>query len=273
MPIESKKILILCKTYPSPSSKYAETSCVAGLAEDGQLIRIYPIPFRLLDGDKQFQKWQWISGLFFKSNTDHRPESYKVKVDTIRRDGKPLPTTNEWGERRGWLERLKLYNDFNELEQARREHGVTLALLRPDPAVELEVVPEKTTEWTSKEAKKLTQMQKQDDLFDTGGPSDFHVLRKLPIRFYYKYMCGDTTGIHRHKIVDWEIGALYWNLRKAHGDSWESHLRHKYEREFSNKDLMFLMGTIHRFPDQWLIISVIYPPKRRHDKPYQIQLL
>jgi hypothetical protein len=24
---------------------------------------------------------------------------------------------------------------------------------------------------------------------------------------------------------------------------------------------MFLMGTIHRFPDQWLIVSLIYPPK------------
>jgi hypothetical protein len=28
-------------------------------------------------------------------------------------------------------------------------------------------------------------------------------------------------------------------------------------------DLMFLMGTIHRFPNQWLIVSLIYPPKPR----------
>ncbi len=26
---------------------------------------------------------------------------------------------------------------------------------------------------------------------------------------------------------------------------------------------MFLMGNIHRFQDQWLIVSLIYPPKQR----------
>ena len=30
------RILILCKTYPSPSAKYAETSCVAGMDEEGK---------------------------------------------------------------------------------------------------------------------------------------------------------------------------------------------------------------------------------------------
>ena len=34
------RVLILCKTYPSPSSKYAETSCVAGMTEDGKFIRL-----------------------------------------------------------------------------------------------------------------------------------------------------------------------------------------------------------------------------------------
>jgi hypothetical protein len=26
---------------------------------------------------------------------------------------------------------------------------------------------------------------------------------------------------------------------------------------------MFLMGNQHRFQDQWLIISLVYPPKRK----------
>jgi hypothetical protein len=33
--------------------------------------------------------------------------------------------------------------------------------------------------------------------------------------------------------------------------------------ELMSKDLSFLMGTIHRFPDQWLIVSLIYPPKQK----------
>lgn len=66
---------------------------------------------------------------------------------------------------------------------------------------------------------------------------------------------------YRHKIVDWEIGALYWNVERKHGTAWEAPLRAKFEPQFASKDLMSLMGTIHRFPDQWLIVSVIYPPK------------
>ncbi|MGY0201335.1 hypothetical protein [Leptothrix sp. BB-3] len=46
---DSQRILILCKTYPSPSARYVETSCVAGMSEDGRLIRLFPVPFRLVD--------------------------------------------------------------------------------------------------------------------------------------------------------------------------------------------------------------------------------
>lgn len=61
------RILILCKTYPSPSAKYTETSCVAGMDEDGNLIRLYPVPFRLITEDQQFAKWQWIEALIEKT--------------------------------------------------------------------------------------------------------------------------------------------------------------------------------------------------------------
>jgi hypothetical protein len=46
------RILILCKTYPSPSGKHVEMSCVAGMEQDGRLVRLFPIPFRLIDDDK-----------------------------------------------------------------------------------------------------------------------------------------------------------------------------------------------------------------------------
>ena len=78
----TERVLILCKTYPSPSAKYAETSCVAGMTEDGRLIRLYPVPFRLVSDDQQFKKWQWITARFEKARDDHRPESHRVFVDT-----------------------------------------------------------------------------------------------------------------------------------------------------------------------------------------------
>ena len=60
-------ILILCKTYPSPSKRYAETSYVAGMEETGRLIRLYPVPFRFLTEEQKFIKWQWINARIEKT--------------------------------------------------------------------------------------------------------------------------------------------------------------------------------------------------------------
>src|SRR3569623_1418529 len=48
-------ILIMAKTYPSPSAQYRDTTCVAGISGSGQMRRIFPVPFRLLGGDKKFR--------------------------------------------------------------------------------------------------------------------------------------------------------------------------------------------------------------------------
>ncbi len=54
------KVLITVKTYPTLSEKYDELVCTAGFREDGSWIRIFPVPFRKLDYQNQFEKWQWI---------------------------------------------------------------------------------------------------------------------------------------------------------------------------------------------------------------------
>lgn len=72
------RILILCKTYPSPSAQYSETSCVAGIEEDGKLIRLYPVPFRLIADTAKFKKWQWITAQIEKAKKDHRSESHRI---------------------------------------------------------------------------------------------------------------------------------------------------------------------------------------------------
>jgi hypothetical protein len=54
------KVLIAVKTYPTLSSKYDELVCTAGFLEDGSWVRIYPIPFRKLEYDKQYSKYDWV---------------------------------------------------------------------------------------------------------------------------------------------------------------------------------------------------------------------
>jgi hypothetical protein len=233
--------------------------------EDGKLIRLYPVPFRLIGDDKQFKKWQWIAARLEKSRGDHRPESHKLYVDTIACEGAELPTVNQWLARRQWLDKVPVFEDFAQVEALRQSQGDTLALLRPSRILKLEVTSVASSEWTEEEKAKLVRLQQQGDLFDDTDKGSVAQLRKLPYDFHYCYECQTPVGPvqYRHKIVDWEIGALYWNVHRRHGANWEAPFREKLESYLPARDLMFLLGTIHRFPDQWLIVSLIYPPKQR----------
>ncbi len=59
--METIDFIPLVKAYPALSSKYGEVSCVAGteMTADGpRWVRLYPVPFRSLEDDKQFRKYQ-----------------------------------------------------------------------------------------------------------------------------------------------------------------------------------------------------------------------
>jgi len=73
-----ERILILAKTYPSPSAQYVETSCVAGITQDGSMRRLYPVPFRMIEEGQQFKKWQWIDVRIEKANTNTGPKTGTV---------------------------------------------------------------------------------------------------------------------------------------------------------------------------------------------------
>lgn len=262
MATDRQRILILCKTYPSPSARYVETSCVAGMAEDGRLVRLFPVPFRLVEDDQQFRKWQWISARVRRAQDDARPESHRVSVDTIQLEGEPLPTRDHWIARRDAIKSVPVFDTFADLEAARESRGVTLGLFRPARLLGLDITPVENPDWTDDEKSKLLQEQQQGSLFDAvEDQRSLKTLKKLPFDFHYRYTCETAAGTseHRHKLVDWEAGALYWNVYRR--TDWQAAFRQKFVTEFSEKDLLFLMGTIHRFPRQWLIVSVLYPPK------------
>jgi hypothetical protein len=221
------RILILCKTYPSPSGKHVETSCVAGMEQDGRLIRLFPVPFRLVSDDRQFKKWQWITARIDKASNDHRPESHKVFVDTIQCEGDPLPTKQGWRARRAQLANMPIFGDFTTLDQARLSGGATLGLLRPSRVIGLDITPSDKPDWTQEEKDKLIQYERQSGLFDDADAKSIATLKKVPFDFHYRYSCrtGEESREYRHKIADWEAGALYWTCRQRYGEAWEAPLR------------------------------------------------
>ncbi|MBN9554801.1 MAG: hypothetical protein J0H61_09025, partial [Alphaproteobacteria bacterium] len=208
MPFRKARILILCKTYPSPSAAHAETSCIAGIEDNGKLIRLYPVPFRLIRESAQFKKWQWITAQVEKTSKDQRPESHRIGVDTIECEEPILSSRNGWAARKPWLEKLPTFRSPIAMYEARRASNITLALLRPDRILGLDIKPT-APDWTDEEKAKLLQLQHQGNLFAENDVSDIAMLRKIPFDFHYRYSFVDEDGVEtevRHKIVDWEIG-------------------------------------------------------------------
>jgi hypothetical protein len=152
---------------------------------------------------------------------------------------------------------------------------VTLGLLRPRQVIGLDITAADQPDWTAEEREKLVQHERQGGLFDATDAKRIAKLRKVPFDFHFRYVCtnGSEAREYRHKITDWEAGALYWNCRKGYDDLREKPFRAKLGEALPAADLMFLMGTIHRFPNQWLIVSLIYPPRQPAGQPHQESLV
>lgn len=226
--------------------------------------RLYPVPFRMIEHDQQFKKWQWIDVRVEKATRDHRPESHKLYVDTII-CGDVIDAKKAWGARWEWLDKIPSFNSFDAIDVARLDDGLSLALLHPKRLLGLDISRARSPDWTDEEREKLAREQMQGDLFsEAEAKQQVRQLRKVPFDFHYRYVSDTPEGEkeYRHKIVDWEAGALFWNCLRDHGEDWEAPFRSKLEGQLGGKDLMFLMGNQHRFQDQWLIVSLFYPPKR-----------
>lgn len=95
---------------------------------------------------------------------------------------------------------------------------------------------------------------------------DFKPAQKVPYDFFYKF-ADDHGRESRMRILDWEIGMLYWNCRKLASTDAEAleKVRQRYETEFFRKDLHLFLGTTYewhsRSPNPWVIIGVFPPPK------------
>jgi hypothetical protein len=262
-------ILILAKTYPSPSSKYREITCVAGINSEGEARRLFPLPYRDLEKKRQFKKWQWINARVRKASKDARPESFNIEADSIQ-IGELIPTKNSWQHRLSKIQHL-IHPNPDALEKCRQESGATLGFVHPVSILGIKITPSNSPDWTEEERAKL----EQEFLFDPRESEKKITLRKIPFDFHYIYQCQCESGVRtfKHKITDWEVGALFWTCKKSHGENWEIPFRQKLEKEFQEKnDLYFLLGTIHRFPDQWLIVGVYYPPKPSRSKQEQLNL-
>lgn len=97
---ETKKALIVVRTYPVPDALRIESSCTAAITDRREWLRLFPVPWRLLSKEQRFRKYEWVQVSVTKTTEDARPESYRLKPDGVRILSEPLSTANVWKERK-----------------------------------------------------------------------------------------------------------------------------------------------------------------------------
>ncbi|GGM74104.1 hypothetical protein GCM10010967_02060 [Dyadobacter beijingensis] len=261
------KVLIAVKTYPTLSIKYNELVCTAGFLEDGSWIRIYPIPFRKLEYDKQFSKYDWIEIDLVRNTSDPRKESYKPKsIDCpMVRLGNIDTEGGTWRKRKEIV--LKnVHTNMAELIASAKDPKklISLAVFKPRQILDF-LIEQVDRKWDAKKLATLKAQALQMDLFKN-SENPFEVVDKLPYKFSYRFTSED--GLERTLMIeDWEIGALYWNCLKRHeGDEFKAceDVRKKYFDDFARtKDLYLFLGTTREFhlmaPNPFVIIGTFHP--------------
>ncbi|MGH9344014.1 MAG: hypothetical protein ACRD19_09665 [Terriglobia bacterium] len=254
MPEERKTALIVVRTYPTPAKKGVEVSCTAAITDNGEWLRLFPVPFRFLPSDQRFRKYQWVEVTVMKAS-DPRPESYKLKVDGIKILSDPLSTANGWKARKDVILPLRAHC-LCCLQRQRDEQGrPTLGLFQPKVIESLTIKAEHPA-WTHSQLAIL----RQGHLFEKGPETE---LEKIPFSFRYGFRC-DDDACKGHKMIctDWEMGQSWRKWKAEYGDSWEAKFRQRYETEMIKKyDTHFYVGTVHQHPSTWIIVGLFYPPR------------
>jgi hypothetical protein len=264
-----KNVLLTVTTYPLPSRSYDELVCTAGILENGEWIRIYPMPLSLLKGLKKEgkvkqTKYTWIELDLKQRKDDFRPESYSPK-DYEFNDlviGDTIDTKCNWLVRKQYCLN-KVYTNMNTLiDESKAPQNKSLATFKPTKVHRL-LIEKDESEWKPV----WKALQSQMNLFEDKNEKPEQAFPKVPYKFKYEFE--DETGKKRKLMIeDWEIGQLYWNcLRKSNNDEELAleKVRKQYETNFiNNKDIHLFLGTTkewhtRRSKNPFVIIGVFYP--------------
>lgn len=255
------RVLITVKTHPIPSSKYDELVCTAGVKETGDFIRLYPINFRDLPYSRQYKKYQWLEVDAVKhTGRDSRKESYRPDCDSIRLDGEPVSSRNNWAERAHYV-LAKRSQSMEELRDRQVRDRTSLGIFRPREVFDLVSQPTEP-DWRPGFKAALMQHRLWENRKASREPP-----RKVPFKFQYKFSCEDRRckGTHRMMVEDWEVGALYWKCVDAGATPNEARaaVRKKFLDEIcaTDRDTHFYVGTILAHPRSWVVIGVFWPRK------------
>lgn len=249
------EVLVTVKAYPSISTKYSEAVCVAGVRLDTatpEWVRLFPVGFRDLEREHQFEKYDVIHLRARKHSTDTRQETWRPDVDSIE-VLRHLPAGGTWPERRAIVERL-VGPSMCALRRGRVRNGPgpSLGLVKPREVRGVRVADEKA--WSAGQLGTVGQ---------TNLLTEKSELVKPAHAFFYDWVCEERgCNGHRQKIVDWELGQSYrsWKyigaeLINAVSTKWHGAMC------APDREPMFFVGDQHTRPGQFLVLGTFWPKR------------
>jgi len=263
---ETIDFIPLVKAYPALSRTYGEVSCVAGvemLADGPRWIRLYPVPFRSLEDEKQFRKYQPLRVRVSTHRRDLRPETRRPDRDSIELLGQPIPSDHGWARRRRFVEPLMLPS-MCELMRRQRRDGTSLGVFRPGRVLDLVIEKAGVDEGRRRIARAwLAQTSLLDGLGSEERSSQLRELEQAPWTFKYRYEC-DEPGCRSHtqSIIDWEILRFYRRVRNK--EDWRERMKRRWVGELCgpDRDTAFFVGNMHQHPRSFLVLGVWWPPRQ-----------
>ena len=256
---ERRQILILGKTYPSYSTKYRKTACTGGIFVDTfEMVRLYPIPFRYLEGDRAFKAWQFITARVRPDMSDPRPESYRIDFDSIEL-GDVVPPTRD-SERREYLRRSpNFFASVEALREQQKACGISLGIVCPTSVTACDCEAKDIEEediWLERER----EVTRQLELF--GQPSK--PLDYVPARFIVEWGCGDMRCIKRHSmsLLDWSIHELYRKYRND-PDGFDKVRAAMWQRlDLAKRDVFLFLGNFRTVMVNFGLMGAYSAPRR-----------
>lgn len=222
------QVLITVKASPQPSAGYGDTVCVAGVeiknGKPVRWVRLYPVPFRYLEGEQQFKKYQIIEVAVTRNQRDPRPESYKIDASSIR----IKESIEKWPARVPLVQSMVAGSMCGVLDAVRQDaNAPSLALIEPRKVLGLRIEPHPG--WSAKQAAVLDQWVAQPELFGGGAPKRAIKAPRFSVK--YRYICSEKScNSHEQGLLDWELTALQLKLAHQTDEQLEAAIEEKFYR-------------------------------------------
>lgn len=245
------RVRILVKAFPQPSKSHEETVCCAGITGDGaELLRLFPIRFRRLPKEHQFDRFDLVEMTATKAG-DPRPESYRVDESSIRLiESRPL----------GDEAKVRLWQRFvapslQHLLSENRASNRSLGIVQPDAgSLKFRIRPAKNADSQDQEVAEQVRLVRQNSFFE--GP--LAPLERPELAFGYRYTSAGHS--HEHIIHDWEVQEAYRQYRRRYGEEAITRLTKMYGESIPAQNLHFIMGTMAAHPRTFIVIGLLRSP-------------